>query len=346
VVEQPQIEIHDPIAFSKGSLCDDGNQIISSLDGNTLKDTPWGTGQEIEASLPIGSTQATFHLFLDESNILVGIIAIIRDGLELAPYPEILGWLTRTKKIGFIVESDVDASVEGIRHASYHLERSKKALHSVVVLSRSGTPVLYVDSRVLPGFAGILAANSHRFLQGIQGVDASSILDEQEDFLARQQFAGAEIARVGLCAEPNPDRAVEGYRNALDIGFENVLFQAEAQHRIGLAYRDQEKFPQALQAMQKSLEIRPAIAEVHHHLGTVYERMRDHEGAIKAYLTAVRLRPNYLVARFHLATSYIDVDPKRAIREFETYVALAEDIKREQNRLQRAKEHLIRIKLN
>jgi predicted Zn-dependent protease len=74
--------------------------------------------------------------------------------------------------------------------------------------------------------------------------------------------------------------------------------------------------------------------------------MPDAERAIEAYLTAVRLRPNYLVARFHLAAAYVEVDPKRSIREFETYVALAEDRQREQDRLQRAKEHLLRLKQN
>ncbi|HIO22248.1 MAG TPA: tetratricopeptide repeat protein, partial [Nitrospirales bacterium] len=180
----------------------------------------------------------------------------------------------------------------------------------------------------------------------IASTGPSTLMAEQKDFLSIQQFASAEIARVGLCDDPNLDRAVEGYQNALNIGFQNVLYEAEAHHRTGLAYRDQEKFPQAIAAMQKSLEVRPAIAEVHHHLGTVYERMPDAERAIEAYLTAVRLRPNYLVARFHLAAAYVEVDPKRSIREFETYVALAEDRQREQDRLQRAKEHLLRLKQN
>ena len=343
-VELPPSEVADPIEFSNGVLCDDGDQVLTSLERNDLKETPWGTGREVVTLLQVGSKQGEFHLFFDDRNLLVGIVVVIRDGLDLGPYPGISQWLARTKKTGFIVESDVDASVEGIRHASYHLERGKKDLQSVVALSRAGTPVLYIDSRVLPGFAAILAANSKRFLQRIEGVGASTLLTEQEDFLALQQFAGAEIARVGLCDDPNPHRAVEGYQNALNIGFQDTLYEAEAHHRIGLAYRDQERFPQAIAAMQKSLEVRPAIAEVHHHLGTVYERMSDADRAIEAYLTAVRLRPNYLVARFHLAAAYVEVDPKRSIREFETYVALAEDRKREQDRLQRAREHLIRLK--
>ena len=344
----PRTEISDPIKLATGVLCDDGERIVKTLDSGGVSVSPWGKGREVVTSLPVGHTQGKFHLFLDDRDLLVGIIVIIRDGLELGPYPGIRQWLTRTKKTDFIVESNVDASVEGIRNASYHLERGKKYLHSVVALSRDGAPVLYIDSRVLPGFASILAANSKRFLRHIHGVGVSTPLveTEQGDFLALQHFAGAEIARVGVCDDPNPDRAVEGYRRALDIGFQNVLYEAEAHHRAGLSYRDQEKFAQAVAAMQKSLKLRPAIAEVYHHLGTVYERMRDSERAIKAYSTAVRLRPNYLVARFHLAAAYVEVDLKRSIREFETYVALAEDRKREQGRLQRAKEHLIRLKQN
>ncbi len=344
--EQPQPKVLDPIKFPNGALCDDGNKLLQTLASNNLKNTAWGMGKEVMTSLPVGSKQSEFHLFLDDHDQLVGIISIIRDGLELGPYQEIRQWLTRTKKTEFIVKSSSDTSVEGIRNASYHLERGEKYLRSVVVLSQPSGPVLYIDSRVLPGFAGILAANSKRFLQRIEGVRESTLMAEQEDFLALQQFAGAEIARVGLCDVPNPSRAVEGYKNALKIGFQSALYEAESHHRTGLAYRDQEKFPEAISSMQKSLEIRPAIAEVHHHMGTVYERMHDTKHAIESYVTAVRLRPNYLIARFHLAVSYFEVDSKRSIREFETYIALAENKPREKNRLQKAKDHLTRLKQN
>ena len=334
----------DPIEFTHGALCDDGEHILKALDSSNATVTAWGAGREIVTSLPVASEQGEFHLFLDDRDVLVGIITILRSGLALEPYPKIRKWLARTKKTGFIVESNIHASAEGIRHASYHLERREKSLHSVVTLSRFGTPFVYVDSRVLPGFGSILAANSKRFLHRIEGVGANALLTEREDFLALQQFASAEVARVGLCDDPNPRRAVERYRDSLEIGFHSEVYEAEAHHRAGLAYRDQEKFAQAIAAMQQSLRLRPAIAEVYHHLGTVYERMRDADRAIEAYSTSVRLRPNYLIARFHLAAAYADVDPKRSIREFETYVALAEDKKREQDRLQRAKEYLIRLK--
>ncbi len=342
-----QAEVSDPIKLSSGSLCDDAQSVLKTLNQQERASViSWGKGQEFVISRPVGPTQGEFHLFLNDHGILVGIVTVIPDGLELGSYPGIRQWLTRTKKAGFIVESNVNASSEGIRSASYHLERTRKHLHGVVALSRTRELVLYVDSRVLPGFVGILAANSERFLQLITDVRSARETSgmEQDDFLSLQHFAGAEIDRVGLCGDPNLSRAVEGYRNALDIGFLNTVYEAEAYHRIGLSYRDQKNFPNAIEAMEKSLDLRPAIAEVHNHLGTVYQRMHNSEQAITEYSIAVRLKPNYLAARFHLAQAYVEVDRKRSIREFETYIALAEDVKGEQNRLQQAKEHLAKLK--
>ncbi len=334
----------DPIKLQIGKLCDLENAVRIAFEPHDIQTSAWGNGKELVSTLPVGSGEGEYHLFLDDRGTLVGIVTIIRDGLDLRPYSVIQQWLTRTKKTDFIVESAVDPSAQGIRHASYHVHREREKVHGVVVLSRDGASLLYIDSRVLPGFSSILAANSARFLKRIDRIHAASLSAEKQNLVAFQHFAAAEVSRVGFCSAPDPARAVKGYDAALKLGFDDLLYQAEAHHRTGLAYRDQEMFSEAISALQRSLEIRPSIAEVHHHLGTVYERMNDAEHAIEGYLTAVRLRPNFLVARYHLAAVYANVNPKKSIREFETYVVLAEDNKGEQDRLQRAKEYLLKLK--
>ena len=45
------------------------------------------------------------------------------------------------------------------------------------------------------------------------------------------------------------------------------------------------------------------------------------------------LRPNYAIARYNLAEAYEPTNPKRAISEYETYLALADGIPDEANRI-------------
>ena len=160
---------------------------------------------------------------------------------------------------------------------------------------------------------------------------------EGRDYIARQHFAKGEVAHFGLCGEREPDVAVEAYRRAIEIGLSEPLYQAEAQHRLGLAYRDKGQFAQAAAAIESSLKIRPSIPEVVNHLGKVYALMGDKTRALEAFQSAIGLRPNYADAHFNLAEALEETQPRRALTAYENYLAYVEDTPEEKARIEKAK---------
>jgi hypothetical protein len=59
---------------------------------------------------------------------------------------------------------------------------------------------------------------------------------------------------------------------------------------------------------------------------------------------AVTLRPNYAVARYNLAEASEETNPKRAVAEYETFLALAEDNPEEDARAVHARERVDALK--
>src|SRR5678815_96845 len=85
--------------------------------------------------------------------------------------------------------------------------------------------------------------------------------------------------------------------------------------------------------MLQSLTIRPNTPEILNNLGTVYAKLGDKANALASFEKAVTLRPNYAIARYNLAEAYEPTNPKRALSEYETYLALVEGIPDEAGRI-------------
>jgi hypothetical protein len=58
----------------------------------------------------------------------------------------------------------------------------------------------------------------------------------------------------------------------------------------------------------------------------------------------VSVRPNYAIARYNLAQLFEATDRKRAITEYETYIALVDGIPEEADRILLAKERVKDLK--
>jgi len=97
---------------------------------------------------------------------------------------------------------------------------------------------------------------------------------------------------------------------------------------------------QAREEMEKSLVVRPNTPEVLNNLGTVYMKLKQRDQAVKVLEKAVLLRPNYALARYNLAESYEEINTKRAIGEYETYLALVDGIPEEAERMAQVKERI------
>ena len=97
---------------------------------------------------------------------------------------------------------------------------------------------------------------------------------------------------------------------------------------------------QARDAMERALKVLPGRPDVFNNLGDVYRQAGDRQKALAAFERAVSLKPNYAIARFNLAEVYEAVNVRRAIAEYETYLALIEGIPEEAERAERARQRL------
>ena len=85
--------------------------------------------------------------------------------------------------------------------------------------------------------------------------------------------------------------------------------------------------------MLQSLAIRPNTPEILNNLGSVQQKLGEKTAALALFEKAIILRPNYAIARFNLAEAIESTNPKRAITEYETYLALAEGSPDEADRI-------------
>ncbi|TKB67594.1 MAG: tetratricopeptide repeat protein [Nitrospira sp.] len=76
----------------------------------------------------------------------------------------------------------------------------------------------------------------------------------------------------------------------------------------------------------------------------MYRKLGDKTNALASFEKAVTLRPNYPIARYNLAEAYEPTNPKRALSEYETYLALVEGIPDEADRIALAQQRIKALK--
>ena len=164
--------------------------------------------------------------------------------------------------------------------------------------------------------------------------------EDKEPFPSLQQFARGQTAQLAYCKEKNYDIAADAYQKSIASGFSNKVWLAEAHHRLGVSLEAKGQLEKAKAEMLQSLAIRPNVPEVMNNLGTVHHKLGEKAAAMSLFERAVALRPNYAMARYNLAEAYEPTNPKRAITEYETFLALVEGIPEEEGRIARINERL------
>jgi lipoprotein NlpI len=96
--------------------------------------------------------------------------------------------------------------------------------------------------------------------------------------------------------------------------------------------------------MLQSLAIRPNTPETLNNLGSTKLKSGDKAGALASFEKAVTLRPNYAIARFNLAEAVEPTNPKRALAEYETYLALVEGVPDEADRIALVQQRVKKLK--
>jgi tetratricopeptide (TPR) repeat protein len=168
--------------------------------------------------------------------------------------------------------------------------------------------------------------------------------EDKEPFVSLQQFARGQTAQLSYCGTRSDTIALDAYKKANASGFSSKVWQAEVHHRLGLAWEAKGEADKAKAELLQSLSIRPNSPEVLNNLGTVQKTLGERQSALASFEKAVLLRPNYAIARYNLAEMLEPSDRKRAITEYETYIAIVDGIPEEADRILLAKQRVKALK--
>lgn len=342
----------DLALLKSAKLCDRKASVLGRLAGAPIRREIWGTGEELRVPADRSATGSEESLFFDQDDQLVGLLFVFPSGVNLEPYPVLRETLGRLRpSLEFYLNISQVSARESLDPST--LYETGDATSTVRYLVLNGDPMtLLAASFSIDPYAKLISPYRAEFLSRIergsktQGVAKPSGKGstDREAFAALQQFARGETAHFGSCGAKDDALAADAYGKAITVGFSDKVWLAEAHHKLGLALERSGKLEPARQAIQKALAIRPNTAEFLNSLGSVYAKQGDHGQAVATFERAVTLRPNYPVARFNLAEAYEQVNARRAIAEYETYLALVEGVEEEQSRIAKAQERVRQLK--
>jgi tetratricopeptide (TPR) repeat protein len=312
----------------------------------SLKRTAWGSGEELQLSVSDSVHGAEESYFFDEDGLMVGAVFIFRNGLSLEPYPVLRQTISQLKPdTEFYLSGASLANHENLNSGTLYLTGDEKSTTQYVISGEGSSQALVIASFSIDPYVSLLSPYP-KFVSRLgrgqtkNGLIAGKKKDAKEPFSSLQQFARGQTAQLGYCDSKEYEKAAEAYRKALSLGFTDTVWIAEAHHRLGVALEGQGHLDQAREEMEKSLVVRPNTPEVLNNLGTVYMKLKQRDQAVKVLEKAVLLRPNYALARYNLAESYEEINTKRAIGEYETYLALVDGIPEEAERMAQVKERI------
>lgn len=332
----------DLVLQTSTTLCTSKSIFLKTHPPSALKSQHWGDGQELILPADRSPSHSDESYFFDEDGILVGTVFTFSSGLDLDSYPVLRHTLTQLKPtLEFYLNVANLSTRTNMESSALYETGDEKTTTQYLVLGTREHPVLLQVSMTIDPYVRLFSPYRREFLERLRhpgGQKPGQQLDSQgsedkEPFLSLQQFARGQTAQLSYCGTQNYDTAATAYQSAIASGFTNKVWLAEAHHKLGLAWEGKGEHEKAKAEMLRSLTIRPNTPEVLNNLGTVYTKLGDKANALASFEKAVTLRPNYAIARFNLAEAYEPTSPKRALSEYETYLALVEGIPDEAGRI-------------
>jgi tetratricopeptide (TPR) repeat protein len=319
----------------------------------SLRQNAWGAGQELVFPSDRSPSHADESYFFDEDGLLVGALFSFPSGLDLSPYPVLRETLTKLKPVREFYVNVANLSSRGSMDFSTLYETGdEKTTTQYLVLAAKDHPILLQASITIDPYVRLFSPYRREFLELLRNPTGnkpgqkleSQGAEDKEPFPSLQQFARGQTAQLSYCGVHNYDIAADAYQKAIASGFTNKVWLAEAHHKLGLAWEGKGQHEKAKAEMLQSLGIRPNTPETLNNLGIVYAKLGDKANAQVSFEKAVTLRPNYAIARYNLAEAYEPTDRKRAISEYETYLALVEGIPEEADRIALVKRRIEALK--
>ena len=321
-------------------LCDAEETIVKRWQNIHYQRVPWGAGEQLQRLAQRGQSDYDGFYFFNDEQRLVGAVFRYNRGLSLKPYPVLRQTLSELRPSStFYIDPTQLLSQEGAQSGVLYRTGDYTSTTQYLVLESEGDPTLLVASFAIDPYEQLLSSYRETFLPGLNRSRSatpggpSPETDPSDDFLGLQQFARGEAALFGSCGTAQPAIAIEAYRRSIQHGFKDEGRLAEAHHRLGLALRDQGHLAEAQRELEQALSLRPNSPAIISNFGRVLAEQHQTSRAIELFKRAIVLRPNYAEARFNLAKSLERIDTRRAIEEYETYLALVEGIPREAKRI-------------
>lgn len=332
----------DLVLLKSATLCTSKPDFLKTHPASTLKPQDWGAGQELILPADRSPSHSDESYFFDEDGILVGTVFTFPSGLDLNSYPTLRHTLTQLKPtLEFYINVANRSSKTSMDSSALYETGDEKTTTQYLVLGTREQSALLQASVTIDPYVRLFSPYRREFLERLrhprgqkpgQQPDSQGA-EDKEPFLSLQQFARGQTAQLSYCGTQNYDIAVNAYQKAIASGFSNKVWLAEVHHKLGLAWVGKGEYEKAKTEMLQSLAIRPNTPEVLNNLGTVYGKLGDKANALALFEKAVTLRPNYAIARYNLAEAYEPTNPKRALSEYETYLALVEGIPDEASRI-------------
>jgi len=340
------------VLLGTAHLCDVKDDVVQHWQGTPYHTVPWGSGAQLQRTTPQPPPGHDSFYFFNDDQILVGAVFRFDPALDLSPYPVLRQTLSSlTPASTFYLDPTQLLSETQALDAVLYRTGDKTSTTQYLVRERDDHTLLLAASMALDPYEQMLSSYHEKFLPGLKrgrpagsGGNASPDTAQKEHFLGIQQFARGEAALFRSCGTAQPQVAVDAYRRSIQHGLNDKARFAEAHHRLGLALRDQGNLTEAQQTLEQALSLRPHAPEIVNSLGRVLADQQQWTRARQLFEEAVVLRPNFADARYNLAKLLEPRNPRRAIEEYETYLALAEGVPGEAKRVMRVKERVKRLR--
>ena len=333
-------------------LCDSQPSFLAVPPKGSLTRHPWGNGETIKIAVANRQGKSDGFYFFNEDNILVAAVFRFSDGVNLSPYPilrQTLSQLPPTLEFFLNSQSLVDGGK--LETATLYRTGDKTSTTRYIVLKGKDSPILLSAAMIIDPYEPLLAKFQNTLISKLAGSSNPITTENQPPsqsentaFLGLQAFARGETSLFASCGTRDSDIAIAAYTKAIAYQLPDPIRQSEAHHRLGLALRDKEQLAEAQTHFEKALAIRPNIPEIINNLGTVFVEQGQIEKAIASFEKAIMLKANYARARFNLADVLEPINSKRALEEYETYLALAEGFPEEATRIALAQKRIKHLK--
>jgi len=339
----------DLVLLASTALCERKAEFLKKHPPTTHRAKDWGSGHERTIPSENSASRGEESYFFDEDGVLVGALFTFPKGLDLKPYPVLRDTLSQLKPSVEFYLNVAQLETRTNMESSALLETGdEKSTTQYLVIGLGEQPILLQASFTIDPYVRLFSPYRREFLDRLRhpgGGKGGQQMENQgtedkEPFSSLQQFARGQAAQLAYCGEKNYDIAADAYQKTIASGFTNKVWLAEAHHKLGLAWEAKGLFDKAKTEMLQSLAIRPNIPEVLNNLGTVQVKLGEKAAGLSLFEKAVILRPNYALARYNLAEVSEATNPKRALSEYETYLAIVEGIPEEADRIAHAKERV------